>query len=110
VRTPAGSECPFYFEDFHRGRQKQECRLLPASAQRAWSPNLCARCSVPRIVLANACPHLVLEARVAAGPLGIGRRMQVSASCTRSLTGVREPEIGCGHCHEPEIPSPRSSP
>jgi hypothetical protein len=100
VRTPAGSECPFYFEDFYRGRDKRECRLLPASAQHRWSPDLCLRCPVPRIVLANACPHLVLEGRVVSGPLGIGRRMQIGASCTRTLAEVREPEIGCGHCHE----------
>lgn len=101
MRTPAGTECPFYFEDFYRGRDKRECRLLPPAAQHAWSPDLCSRCSVPRIVLANACPRLVLEARVVSGPLGIGRRMQISASCTRTLAEVREPEIGCGHCHEP---------
>jgi len=101
VQTPAGTECPFYFEDFFRGREKRECRLLPPAALHAWSPDLCARCRVPRIVLANACSHLVLKGRVASGPLGLGRRMQISASCTRMLIDVGEPEIGCGHCHEP---------
>lgn len=100
MRTPAGTECPFYYEDFFRGLQKQECRLLPPAALHAWSPDLCARCRVPRIVLANACPHLVLEGRVVSGPLGIGRHMQITASCTQTLTAVSEPEIGCGHCHE----------
>ena len=28
MRTPAGSQCPYYFEDFHRGRNRQECRLI----------------------------------------------------------------------------------
>jgi hypothetical protein len=105
VRTPAGTECPYYYEDFARGRQRQECRLIdqtPGGGR--WSPNLCAACRVPKIVLANACPHLVLEARVRRRVLGLVRSVEVSASCTRVLEPVAEPEIGCGHCHE--LPAP----
>ena len=42
MRTPAGSDCPFYFEDYFRGRQLQECRLLartPGAGR--WAPDLC---------------------------------------------------------------------
>jgi hypothetical protein len=70
MRTPAGSECPFYYADFNRGRNKQECRLIaPAPGRRGWTPDLCGRCAVPRIRMANACPNLI-------------------------------PEVGCGLCHE----------
>ncbi len=26
--NPAGQECRFYYQDFHRGRSEQECRLV----------------------------------------------------------------------------------
>ena len=64
-----------------------------------WSPDLCALCPVPRIVIANACPNMVLEARVKRGFLGFGKGVEVSAHCVRSLQDVAEPEIGCGQCH-----------
>jgi hypothetical protein len=100
LRTPAGTECPFYYADFHRGANRQECRLIernPASAP--WMPDLCAGCPVPRILLANGCPNLVLEARVHKGVLGLNRRVDVRASCTQSGAAVAEPEVGCGQCH-----------
>ncbi len=102
MRTPAGSECPHYFADFHRGRNRQECRLLQSGPDaHRWQPDLCGRCPVPRILLANACPNMVLSARVRAGFLGLGRRVEVEATCLRTLEPVAEPEIGCGLCHEP---------
>lgn len=63
-------------------------------------PDLCARCPVPRVVLANACPHMVLEARARAGILGFGRRVEVTASCTQSLETGFAPEVGCTQCHQ----------
>ncbi|MGD2253223.1 MAG: hypothetical protein PVF70_09960 [Anaerolineales bacterium] len=102
MRTPAGTECPYYFADFHRGRQKQECRLIdrtPGGGQ--WQPELCSKCRVPRIVMANACPDMVLEARAVRGFLGLGRRVEVSAYCLRTAEPVSEPEVGCGLCHLP---------
>jgi len=102
MRTPAGTECPFYYADFHRGRHTQECRIItPAADARFWTPRFCDRCRVPRIILANACPNLILEGQVVSGPLGIGKRLRISAFCTRSLKPVETPEIGCGLCHQP---------
>jgi hypothetical protein len=101
MRTPAGSECPFYYEDFHRGRSTQACRLIERTPNGGrWTPDLCRRCRVPRIVMANACPNLVLEGRVHGRLLGLVRRVDISATCTRTLGPVAEPEVGCGHCHE----------
>ncbi len=100
MRTPAGSECPFYYADFQRGRQRQECRLVARTDRGGhWSPDLCARCRVPSIHLANACPNLVLEARAQPGLLGLGRGVRVSATCTKSGGIVAAPEVGCGLCH-----------
>jgi hypothetical protein len=101
MRTPAGSECPYYFEDFFRGRDRQECRLIDQNPNsKKWTPDLCAKCRVPTITLANACPNMILEATVRSGFLGIGRTVEVKASCIRSMETVKEPEIGCGLCHE----------
>jgi len=70
VRTPSGVECEFYFADYYRGREWEECRLLARSPDRAqWTPKLCATCPVP-------------------------------AYCTLSGQPVAEPMVGCGRCHE----------
>jgi hypothetical protein len=98
--TPAGKECPYYYQDFHRGRDIQECRLIKNTPEGGvYAPDLCHKCSAPGIALANACEHMVLEARVRRGILGLGRGVDVSAFCTRSHQDVKEPQIGCGQCH-----------
>ncbi|MCX6026091.1 MAG: hypothetical protein NTY23_07535 [Chloroflexi bacterium] len=99
MHTPAGTECRYYFKDYFRGRDRRECRLLPAAAAHEWRPELCGGCPVPRILLANACPNLVLAASVRTTWLGLGRRMETTARCHKSGDAVREPEIGCGQCH-----------
>jgi hypothetical protein len=101
MQTPAGTECPHYYADFQRGRHRQECRLIDRTPNGGrWAPDLCSRCPVPRIVLANACPHMILEGRVRAGILGFGRRVEVNASCAKSLETGFAPEIGCSECHQ----------
>jgi len=100
MRTPAGTECQYYYEDFHRGRSAQECRLIdrrPGSAP--WEPRLCAKCPVPAILHANGCPNLVLEARVERRWFGLDRRVEVSAICTETHGKVDNPYVGCGRCH-----------
>ncbi len=101
MRTPAGSECPYYFEDYHRGKDHQECRLIADSRNAGtWTPALCGKCPVPRIAMANACPNLVLQPKVKSGILGMGRRVDISSSCVHIAGPVEVPQIGCGHCHE----------
>ena len=75
-----------------------------------WAADLCGRCRVPAIQRANACTHLVLQAHVRQGLLGLGRGIDIHASCTRSGGAVTVPEVGCGLCHtlpplEPGSPS-----
>lgn len=99
--TPAGTECRHYFEDFHRGRNTQVCRLLEHTEQEGkWKPEFCATCQVPRIDQANACPNMILTIIPHTGILGIGKRMEINAHCTKTQQSVDIPQIGCGHCHE----------
>jgi hypothetical protein len=59
--------------------------------------------------MANACPNMVLDAKVERSFLGLRRRIEVAAFCTQALQDVPEPEIGCGQCHL-EYPVFRTSP
>lgn len=99
MNTPDGRECRFYYQDYFRGRAVQECRLIklnPRSPE--WRASDCASCPVPDILLANGNPDLVLEAAVKKGVLGMGRRVEVSAFCSRHLIDVPKPAAGCPKC------------
>jgi hypothetical protein len=100
MRTPAGSECRFYYEDFYRGSSLQECRLLSRNPRsRPWEPRLCDRCPVPGILRANACPNMVLEAKAVRRWFNLVNRVEVYAVCTKHQVEVADPHVGCGHCH-----------
>ena len=100
MRTPAGDECRYYYEDFHRGRSTQECRLIKREpGADPWTPKLCGRCPVPGILRANTCPHMVMEGRVVRRWLGLWRQVEVYAVCTKYQVEVEDPYVGCGHCH-----------
>ena len=100
MRTPFGAECKFYYEDYHRGRDTQECRLaLQSGSMGDWSFRLCKLCPLPRIQQANSCEHLALSGQVRKEYLGLVRRMAISAHCSKAQYEVEEPEIGCGQCH-----------
>ena len=99
--TPAGAECRYYYADYYRGRDSQECRLIAQNrASEPWRPALCKSCPVPGILRANACPNLVLEGRVERRLLGLAHRVAASAVCSKHLVKVDAPHVGCGHCHE----------
>lgn len=100
MRTPAGTECLYYHEDFFRGRSVQECRLIARNTRStSWQPSLCKHCKVPAIRRANACPEMVLEAQAVRRWLGLVRCVEVYAVCTKHQVEVENPYIGCGHCH-----------
>lgn len=96
MKTPAGSECKYFFGDYFRGREREECRLLGA----AWTRDLCRSCPVPGILRANACESMRLRA-TAARPLtaGFQRRVRVSVYCEKTGRSGFDPHIGCGDCH-----------
>lgn len=99
--TPTGKECRFYYQDFHRGHSAQECRLVEQNqSSDPWKPEDCEACPVPGILLANNSSHLVLEATVKKGIMGLNRKLKVRASCSRHLIDVSEPHIGCLKCAE----------
>jgi hypothetical protein len=98
MRTPAGKECRYYYEDFHRGRSVQECRLLARSSDSLpWEPKVCRICPVPGILQANSCPHMELRAGLVRR--WFRRRVEVTAYCADRQVEVADPYVGCGHCH-----------
>lgn len=100
MRTPFGSECRFYYEDYHRGRDTQECHLVQQSSSRGnWSSQLCKRCPLPIIQQSNSCDNMVLSGQVRNGFLGLMRSMKISSYCSKAGNNVEEPQIGCGQCH-----------
>ncbi len=100
MKTPAGTECKYFYGDYYRGRTQEDCRLLGP----AWSRDLCKTCPVPGIDRANACEFMRLKGEVVR-PIAAGfqRRVKVSTFCERSGRSGFDPHIGCGECHP--IPS-----
>jgi len=96
MKTPAGSECKYFYGDYYRGRDMEECRLLGAS----WTRDLCRTCPVPSINQANACETMQLHGEVVR-PLGAAfqRRVKISAYCEKTKRSGFDAHIGCGECY-----------
>ncbi len=96
MKTPAGSECKYFYGDYYRGRNHEECRLVGA----AWRRDMCRTCPVPGILLANACEFMRLQAGIAR-PVSAAfqRRVRVTAFCEKTERSGFDPHIGCGECH-----------
>lgn len=58
--------CKYFYGDYFRGKNKEECRLLDANPNnsRPWRRSLCERCPVPAIVMETNSRDLRLEAEV----------------------------------------------
>ncbi len=96
MKTPAGTECKYFYGDYYRGRDHEECRLVGA----AWTRKLCATCPVPGIGRANACERMALRATVTRSLLdGFQKRVKVTAYCEKTGKTGFDPHIGCGECH-----------
>lgn len=99
MKTPAGHECPWFYGNYFRGRNVEECRLLSAAGQ-TWSRDLCKTCPVPAIARANSCEHMKLRPTIVRPWDALfQRRVQISAHCEKSHRAVAEPQVGCGECH-----------
>lgn len=97
MRTPAGTECKFYYEDFHR-RVYQECRLIARNPESLpWSPDVCGKCPVPQILRDNHCEHMLLKATVVRQFLVL-KQVKVEAFCEKHQRPIAEPRVGCGEC------------
>jgi hypothetical protein len=100
MRTPAGKECRYFYGDYFRGRKNEECRLLnSASPPEHWTPDLCFKCPVPDILLANSCNYMILEPKVVRVFPFLKRAVRISTHCTKTMRENFDPHIGCGECH-----------
>ncbi len=100
MKTPAGTDCRHYYQDFHRGRDIQECRLAKANPGSApWRPRDCTGCPVPGILQANASADLVLTLTIKYRLLVLGRHNEVKAYCSRHSISVEDPYVGCSRCN-----------
>ena len=100
MKTPAGIECPYFYGDYYRGKDLEECRLIGnQKGSQHWSADLCQTCPVPAIKRANACPDMVLTPIVKKKIMGIKKQVYVNAFCSKANAIVKVPEIGCGICH-----------
>jgi hypothetical protein len=96
MRTPAGKECPHYYEDFMRGRNVQECRLINKNPESLrWRPGDCAKCTVPEILQANASPDMELTLTIRGALLGFVRQVKIEARCLKHDLPIANPYIGC---------------
>jgi hypothetical protein len=106
MKTPAGTECKFYYGDFHRGRNVQSCRLIEANPDSpAWQPSLCQTCPVPEILQANAARTLKLSGKVVKKYLGFKKAVEVEGWCSECFSEVPDPKLGCPNCAAKPRPS-----
>jgi len=99
MKTPFGRECKYFYSDYNRGRNQQECRLLLGKISPwRWQTTDCKLCTVPDILWANASEHLVLQAHIVRGFLGLSRRVEVSAHCRKHDVKILDPYVGCEAC------------
>tara|TARA_Y100001970_G_scaffold292455_1_gene433803 strand:+ start:1932 stop:2261 length:330 start_codon:yes stop_codon:yes gene_type:complete len=102
MRTPYGSQCSYYYEDLHRGRNNRECRLLIGKSDK-WNVKLCKSCTIPRIQQCIEYDNLNYSAGISSEMFGLLRKVQVTAWCEESKSEVVVPELGCGQCHSSTI-------
>jgi len=100
MRTPAGKECRFFYGNYFRGNNTEECRLLnSASLKLNWTPGLCFSCPVPDILLANACQNMELIPRLVRPFPFIKQQVEVDSYCRKEGRSGFDPHVGCGSCH-----------
>lgn len=101
MRTPAGKECRYYYADFMRGRNVQECRLAKVNPESMrWRPQDCTHCPVPDILNANASPNLDLKLTIKPKFLGLGRQNEVTAFCLKHQIPIEDAFTGCPKCND----------
>ena len=94
--------CRYFYGDYFRGKEKEECRLLASSPDntRQWRRALCSTCPVPALIVASNSRELVLEAQI----IRKFMREQVAvtfAVCAKHLLELADP-LYCPKCAEEE--------
>jgi hypothetical protein len=90
-------DCPFYYADYYRGREKEECRLLLRNPRsRPWRRALCGSCPVPDLMRRTDCLDLALEAEVGRRFLILDQVQVTYAVCLRHRMELKDP----AHCPE----------
>jgi len=102
MKTPFGRDCKFFYGDYFRGRNVQECRALSAGEKARWKVEFCKDCPMPQIQINNACPNLMLSATIVKPFLG-KEKIAVQAWCSKVHDGVKDPNIGCPVCHQDQV-------
>jgi len=106
MKTPDGRDCKFFYGDYYRGRNFEECRaLVNPEDKKNWTSAFCNACPVPSILLNNGCPTMALTTYIAKSLFG--KKIKVKAYCSRSHSEVPNPNIGCGMCHQSTEPKER---
>ena len=95
-------DCPYFFGDYHRGRDIEKCRLIERNHEntRPWRRALCDTCPVPGILRRTTCKHLALEGSVVRKFL-LADRVEVYAICTEHIAELKDPN----HCPQCEAES-----
>ena len=92
---PSPVNCRYFYGDYFRGKNHEECRLIAANPEnsRPWRRKLCNTCPVPELIITSNSRHLELEAKVQRKFL----RDQVEVSfavCTKHVLELDDP----GYC------------
>ena len=92
--------CRYFYGDYHRGANREECRLLEANRDNPipWKRSHCDSCPVPELIIASNTRDLELEAEVRRSFLR--ERVTVTfALCTRHMVELEDPRR-CPRCAE----------
>gem|GEM_PF-3501708 len=91
-------DCKFYHEDSYRQATRRACRLIERNPNsEAWNISLCGKCSVPGILKANPCKHLVLEAQVGRS-FRLFKKVDVYAVCSAKFIELDHPQTCMEGC------------
>ncbi|MCO6450717.1 MAG: hypothetical protein J5I90_07985 [Caldilineales bacterium] len=96
MSAPEPVNCRYYYADYFRGRDHEECRLIKRNPNsRPWRRSLCDSCPVPDIILNTDCKEIALEASVSKR-WGLVERVEVYAVCARHYVELEDPK----HCRQ----------
>lgn len=98
--TQGPVNCRYFYGDYHRGKNREECRLVEANPnnQRPWRRKFCDNCPVPALLMTSNTRDLVLEAEVKRKLLW--EQVEVTfAICQKHLLELSDPHY-CPKCAE----------